>query len=331
MRRARSLVAGAALLLAACGSFEDPSIVIDLRVLAVVVDPPEQVVPFDPANPTSVPELHDFTTCTLVADPAEQRGLAWTLTVCPRVGNLRCDPERPSFVAATGHVDDPDTSATPQPICATVPAGAPLLAVLRDQIENDNLQGFGGVDINLSLRVQPDGAPAGAAVYSGKGARFSAKLPAERVANRNPTLDRIDVNVVGRASDPAPLPLGRCVDQAAPLELSVGASLHFMPIEPPGAREEYVVPTFEGGSRRFTENLSYQWLAGGGDWTRGNTGGTRDGAGNAPPLDTEWETPTRAQLDERGATLPLDVPLWIVQRDERGGTAWFESCVRVVP
>ena len=37
------------------------------------------------------------------------------------------------------------------------------------------------------------------------------------------------------------------------------------------------------------------------------------------------------QLDEAGATLPLDVPLWIIQRDERGGTAWFESCVRVIP
>jgi hypothetical protein len=324
------VIAGA-LALAACGSFEDPSIVLDLRVLAVTVDPPEQVVPFDPQNPMSLPELADFEVCTLVADPGATRGLSWSLTVCPRVGNLRCDPERPSFLAGEGHVDDPDEAATPQQLCATVRAGAPLLAVLRDQIEHDNLQGFGGIDLNLSLRVQPDGAPAAEAVYSGKAARFSAKLPAERVANTNPTLAEIETSRVGTAGDPFPLPLGRCVDQAAPLELPVGRSLHFLPVEPDGVREDYVVPTFEGGSRRFTENLSYQWLAGGGDWTRGNTGGTRDGAGNPPPLDTAWETPSQAQLDERGATLPLDVPLWLIQRDERGGTAWFESCVRVIP
>lgn len=303
---------------------------IDLRVLAVVVDPPEQVVPFDPTDPTSVPELHDFTACTLVADPGAERGLAWTLTVCPTVTNLRCDPTRPSFAAGAGHIDDPDDAAAPQRMCATVPAGAPLLAVLRDQIERDNLQGFGGIDINLSWRIAPDGAPADAAVYAGKAARFSAKLPAERVANANPTLDQVEVEVPGRAIDPFPLPLGRCVDQPSPLELPLGGSLHLTPIEPPGAREEYVVPTFEGGSRRFTENLSYQWLAGGGDWTRTSTGGTRDNAGNSPPLDTVWKTPTPAQLDATGATLPLDVPLWLVQRDERGGTAWFESCVRVV-
>jgi hypothetical protein len=26
-----------------------------------------------------------------------------------------------------------------------------------------------------------------------------------------------------------------------------------------------------------------------------------------------------------------DLPLWIIQRDERLGVAWYESCVRVVP
>jgi hypothetical protein len=25
------------------------------------------------------------------------------------------------------------------------------------------------------------------------------------------------------------------------------------------------------------------------------------------------------------------VQLWVVQRDERGGVSWYESCVRVVP
>ncbi|HVV82755.1 MAG TPA: hypothetical protein VHE35_06725 [Kofleriaceae bacterium] len=313
----------------ACGSFQDPSIVVDLRILAAVTEPPEQVVPFDPQDPTEIPDFQPFDLCALVADPGVDRGLSWSLSVCPQKLDLRCDPDRPSFVAATGHIDDPDSSATPQQLCATVPAGGPLLGVLRDAIEHDSLAGFGGIDLNLALTVTPDGAP-DQAVYGAKAARFSAKLPAERVANSNPTLDRIDVDLPA-GGDPVPLPLGRCVDQPSPLSISVGQRIHLTPVEPPGARETYVVPTFEGGSRTFTENLRYQWLAGDGDWTRASTGGTRDAAGNEPPLDTEWKTPTAAQLADRGISLPLDVPLWVIQRDERGGAAWFESCIRVVP
>jgi hypothetical protein len=112
----------------------------------------------------------------------------------------------------------------------------------------------------------------------------------------------------------------------APLALAPLESLHLDPIEPDGVREDYVVPTFEGGARLFTENLRYEWLAGGGDWTRSGTGGPRDGAGNQPPLDTEWEAPPADQLDG-----PTDLSLWVIQRDERGGARWFESCVRVTP
>ena len=314
----------------ACGSFEDPAIVLDLRVLAAVTEPPEQVVPVDPQNPSGAfANVRDFETCALIADPAAARGLSWSLTVCPRRSDLRCDPARPLFVAGQGHLDDPDLAPVPVRVCATVPAGGALLAVIRDALERDSLQGFGGLDINLSLRVVPDGGGEADAVYSSKAARFSVQLPAERVANTNPTLARIDVDVGG--GEPVALPLGRCVDQAAPIEVALGGRIHLMPIEPPGAREDYVVPTFEGGSRRFTENLRYQWLAGGGDWTRASTGGTRDGAGNEPELDTEWKPPTAAQLDEAGLTLPTLMPLWVIERDERGGTAWFESCARVVP
>ena len=44
---------------------------------------------------------------------------------------------------------------------------------------------------------------------------------------------------------------------------------------PEGVREDYVVPTFDGGSRMFTESLTYQWLAGDGEWSRSRTGGCR--------------------------------------------------------
>lgn len=319
-----------AVLFAACGSFEDPAIVLDLRLLAAVATPPEQVVPVDPANPLGAfAAVQPFEVCALVADPGATRGLAWSMSVCPPRTDLRCDPVDPQFVAAAGRIDDPDSSLAPQRLCATVPAGGPLLAVIRATLDNDPLHGFSGIDLNVALRVVPDGGGEREAVYAGKAARFSAQLPAERVANQNPSLDRIDAAVIaadGTSGEPVPLLRGRCVDQPTPLTLAVGQRLHLTPIEPPGAREDYVVPTFEGGSRRFTENLRYQWLAGAGDWTRASTGGTRDGAGNAPPLDTAWKPPAAADV---GAG--LDVPLWLIERDERGGAAWFEACVHVRP
>jgi hypothetical protein len=311
--------------LAGCGSFENPSIVIDLRIVGMQAEPPEQVAPVDPMNPLGT-MFEDARVCAIVADPGAARRLRWEMTACAPNGDHRCnDPERPSLVMGGGVIDDPDTSATAQVMCATLPAGPELLAILRDAIEHDSLSGFGGVDLQVVIRVTPEGAGASQAIYGAKAVRYSPELPAGRVANTNPTLTQIDVDR-GDGGAPVPLVLARCVEQTAPLALGATETIHFMPIEPDGVREDYVVPTFEGGSRMFTENLRYEWLAGAGDWTRGGTGGPRDGAGNQPPLDTAWESPAAEDLAG-----PTDVPLWIIQRDERGGAQWFEGCVRVTP
>jgi hypothetical protein len=247
------------------------------------------------------------------------------MTACRPVSDRRCDePDAPMVALGSGMVADPETAPMPQVACATLLPGPDLLEVLLDTIENDDLSGFGGVDINVMIRVAPPGTDEDSAVYGAKAVRFSPLLPPERVANTNPTLERIDFDrgggIIGE------LPLGRCADQAAPITTAPLSSIELLPVEPPEAREDYVVPTFEGGVRMFTENLTYQWLAGDGDWTRATTGGPRDFAGNQPPLDTAWKAP---ELDD-GVDHAL-VPLWVIQRDERGGGAWFESCVRVAP
>lgn len=322
---ARSLGVIGVLALAACGSFENPSIVIDLRFIGIAAEPPEQVVPVDPEDPLAA-EFGPVEVCATVADPGATRSLSWSMSVCRPVGGRRCDPSaRPTIDMGGGVIEDPELAATPQVACGTVPGGLAIIPILRDAIENDSLSGFGGIDLSVMVRVVPVGGGEAQAIYGSKAVRYSPQFPEERVANTNPTLTQLDVDR-GEGTTPAPLPLGRCIDQVDPIVLAPRETIHLMPIEPEGAREEYLVPTFEGGSRMFTENLSYQWLAGGGDWTRGSTGGQRDGAGNYPPLDTEWESPIAEDLDG-----PTDVPLWVIQRDERGGVRWFESCVRVVP
>jgi hypothetical protein len=313
------------MLLVGCGSFEDPQIVIDLRVLGMTAEPPEQVVPIDPQNPPSDPEelgLVDAEVCSLVSDPGATRRLSWKMTVCAPNDEARCNqPERPSFELGHGTLDDPETAATAQVACATLPADPGLLIVIEDAIALDSLAGFSHIDVQVELQVTPEDDPE-ATVFAAKEVRYAAQLPADRVANHNPTLTRVDIEVQDR--DPRPLPLGRCAEMAAPLRIAPGASLPLLPVEPDGVREDYVVPTFDGGSRMFTEALTYQWFATAGSWSRDGTGGPRDASGMFPPLGSTWTAPADITAD-------TDVSLWLIQRDERLGQAWFESCVRVTP
>jgi len=320
----RAAILGVALL-GACGSFEDPQIVLDLRYVAMTAEPPEQVFPFDPQDPPdSIEDLElvDFEVCARIGDPEGERGLDYVMHVCGRTGTRRCDEtDRPSYEVARGSIEDPETAPTPQLACGTVHADAAFLLVLRDALEADVLAGFSGVDVQVDYEVTPqdgDDAP----IFGSKRVRFAAKVPEERVANQNPTVSSIDVLVEGR--DPWPLALGRCADQADPLHVAAGEQLHLIPVEPEGVHETYVVPTFDGGARMFTETLRYQWLATDGSWSRGETGGERDASGMVPPLDNKWRAPD--DLEE-----PTRVTLWMIQRDERLGLSWFESCVVVDP
>jgi hypothetical protein len=122
------------------------------------------------------------------------------------------------------------------------------------------------------------------------------------------------------------VPTGACRDPAFGLRVPSGATVKLAPRPLEGSAETYVVPTFEGGSRTFTENLRYQWLATAGAWSRGDTGGPRDPAGNPPVLSSEW---TADDLDAGAG--PRLVDLWVIQRDERGGAAWLAACMVVEP
>lgn len=327
MKRAIATIVGiGAALAAGCGSFEDAAIVIDLRIVGMEAQPPEQLVPLDPTMPPdpATIELAPVEVCAHVGDPGPSRSLDWQMTACPIGDDLRCDRDRPQLAIAGGTIEDPEDAAVAPTMCGTVPGGDEPLPLLLDAIADDTLGGFGGIDLIVLLRVVPIGGDEDQAIYGSKRYRYAAQLPAERRANINPSVERFDTLLDEVAG--APLAYGRCRDQAAPLTIVAGDELTLDPIEPEGVREDYVVPTFDGGSRMFTESLTYQWMAGAGEFSRNSTGGPRDAFGNFPPLDTIYRTPP---VDE--VTEPIDVPLWINQRDERLGAAQYQSCVRVLP
>ena len=337
----KSSVAGAwAVLVAAlcapgCGQFETRSIILDLRIMAVSVEPPEVVVPIDleslPAaieDPAALAEiladieLPDVQVCALVSDPADARALEFTMHACAPTEVKRCDrPERALAEIATGMVEDPEEAGQPVAICGTLSPSLTLFQVLQESFEVDPFGGLSGLKVQIQFTVRAAGAPFAEAEFAAKTMVFSVDYPAGKVANRNPTMDTL-----GRefADDQyAGMNRGRCAD-LAPFPLAPGETITLKPIEAEDAREDYVLATFDGGTRSFTENLTYSWYSTDGRWSQEVTGGPRDLAGNDPELESEWTAPE----DVDG---PLDVGMWVVQRDERGGLSWYESCVRVDP
>lgn len=324
----RAALALAAACGAACSDFEDPENVVDMRIIGMLSEPPEIVVPFDPDDPTAVDPaaLAPVEVCALVADPADNRGLHFSMAMCRPTNSGRCIDVDPFVVLGGGQVEDPELAEEPVRMCTTIAPNADLVAVIEDSLAADSLEGFGGIQIQVELRVSPDGG--GEELFAFKRVRYSPQLPAERVANANPSV----TSLIGlRDADDErgrdfPLPLGRC-GEIEPFLVLPDERVQIQPEEPDGVREEYLVPTFDGGSRRFTENLTYQWHSTEGDWSPFTSGGTIDVAGNEPPIDSIW----RAPEDPDVVGDRLDVRLWIVQRDERGGQAWYESCARVLP
>ena len=320
----------------ACGSFQDPDIVVDVRVLAMEADLPEQVLDIDLANPPTAGDLlaqvMPSTMCALVTDPYNARRLKWAMTLCPLSGDERCNTGDPQALLASGFEDDPDLTQPEPTMCATVKPDADLLAVVMNTLDGDQLHGLAGIDYEIALRVGGEGGDPNLDLYASKSLRISARFPAQRTANTNPSLSEWDAtpfDADDNPTTPTPLALGRCVDQPSPLVVAPHAKLRFTPVEPDGVRETYVVPTTDGMVATFTESLTYAWTATYGSFSSGSTGGPRDISGNAAPLFTDWTAPRAEDLAD--PTQPTDVALWVVQRDERLGAHWYESCVRVVP
>lgn len=324
MRRVLALLA-----LAACNSFENPEVVADFRVLAISADPPEQVIDVDiqdPAPPTELlKQVVPTKICVLLSDRDHERRLRWDMTVCELDNDYRCDEPSPHYDLESGFWDDPELSATEPQQCATIQPNGNLLGVVLDSYMYDQLHGLGGIYYGLELRVGGEDEDPSNDLYAAKSLRLMPRIPTTVEQNHNPTVASLEVTLLPDGS-PTPLAFGRCRDQAAPYEMAANAKVRILPIEPDGVRETYVAPTIDGVGRMFTESLTYQWLASAGNFSAGSTGGPRDAFGNPAPLFSDWRAPKAEDLDG-----PTDVDLWIVQRDERLGLAWFETCIRVAP
>jgi hypothetical protein len=319
----------ALVMLAACGTFEDPDVVIDLRVLAMVADPPEQVVDVSmTTDPTTLlQQVVPSQVCARVSDRNFDRELRYTWTLCAPDSDDRCDPASPHAVLDAGTAPDPDTYPPP-PLCTTINPNGNLLGVVIDYLSGDQFNGLGGIYYGVDLQLGGADADPSLDIYAEKALRLMPNIPADIQANHNPTLAGLvasDPNA--EMSNPQPMALNACdAPGAQKLEVTPRQKIRLTPTEPDGVRETYVTPTIDGGERTFTESITYQWVIGDGSLSTGDSGGGHDAFGNIAPLFTDFTAPYAEDLDG-----PEDIPVWIVVRDERLGVAWYDACIHVTP
>lgn len=326
---------------AGCTTFEDPSIVLDLRIVAITasLDPtsssiihptygPEQVIDIDltmPPNPTEIlAQLKPTTIEVIVADPARHRDLRWSMRLCLLGEDDRCDETHPVIELGSGLISDPDDALTPQRPMADVIPDQKLLAILREAVEANPVQALGGIEYGVEVEIADVVDPT-TAIYGAKHLRVAGRIPAGRGANMNPYLNYLDAAIGGIG---LLIPRCRCAEADEPdcniPEMDAGTTVTLFPVEPETVRETYITPTLTGGSAELTETITYQWLAANGSFSDETTGGGHDILGNQSLLGTEWRTP-------RAVKEPMYVPLWVIQRDERYGVNVLETCIHVVP
>lgn len=322
--------------LAACAEFEDPTIVLDLRVIGMETTPPEQILDVDPMRMPTIDEilaqLQPIRVRAIVAEPGRGGPLAWTLSTCVlEERGSRC-VDGSGFEFASGVLQDPEnvshgdkckdmTSFEPAgTTCALLVPDNRFVLMLYDALKNDPARGLGGVDIGFVLRVQGIDVEPKAEVFAAKRVRFAPRIPSDRVANTNPHVVQLLLGQGGVGTD---IMKRHCNDPGDDEVVESEERVTFFPVADPMDREEFVVPTLDGGSERFTEYLTYQWVATAGNFVDEITGGPPDVFGNIRLDGTEWKAP---KTDKE-----IDVSVWVLQRDSRYGVRWREACIKVVP
>lgn len=320
-------------LCAGCASFEDPTIVLDLRVIAIESTPPEQIIDVDddPTIEEILPELQPIQIRAHVADPGHRGDLAWTMTVCVlEEDGGRCLDDGRAFEFAGGFLTDPEVATAGDPCpdepaeiggtaCGVLVPDNRLVQMLYVALMDDPARGLGGIDLGISVRFShADASSAAPDVFAVKHVRFAPRIPAERVPNNNPHIDELLIGTGGVGFD---MRRRDCNDEG-PIDLvDVGESVTLFPLAREGDKEHYVLPTLDGQSEQFQEYLEYQWIATDGSFTDEITGGPPDVFGNVRLDGTRWRAPEREGL----------VQIWVVQRDARYGVRWREGCIMVVP
>jgi len=268
-------------LLAAGGctpDFAAASDVKDLRVLAVQAEPPEALFDADAGTADSV------SVRVLAVDPFADAGVqSLHLEICGPTDSRRCD-EGPKLDLGT------------VPLAFTLPAADPR-AVLDGG--TDELGGFGGIRVQLSLSFDAGVHASKTVIYSPAGAPWVTG-PCPR--NHNPQLERVRLTIAGADAG--------LLDADA--SLAIGTEYGVRPELADGGEEDFCALDLRGRLVQLKEQAQYAFFTGPGGEFDGDTA-DEPLDGGAPPDGLVRFTP-----HADGGTI------WIVVRDGRGGESWRE-------
>ncbi len=279
----RALVAALALAaVAGCGRTFDPASFVDkLRLLAVKAEPPD--IPFG-------------ATTTLTATAANPGGSAPTITwdAC-----LLAPPPASgqSFNQDCVTLPDGDPALVPFGVGDSVTATMPMLSMSMIGLP-DQTNGF-----YLPVRVKLDAD--GGSLVSLYGLRIYLGALTPNAPNQNPALTGIFTVPSADAGADQETPL----DEANPLVVHDGDQIDLRALVTPESAETYQV--FDGDPRTtpprtVTETVRMSWFTTAGEFTNDVTG-----------IDTP---DTTLKLDKHQPASGATIDVWVVARDERGGS-----------
>jgi hypothetical protein len=317
-----------ALLLAACTpSFENPTTVIDLRLLAVSAEPPEVLIDVQALMATgSLPEpLPAISLSPLVVDPrGAGRPVAFRVEACVNDPNVAVmgGEQRPGRVGdsvsdepCVGGVLVAAGTAQPSDAAGVVPFAVtfqPTLELLARAVQADPL----GIELGLPILLTFTISAGDESVVAVKRVIFTPRLAPDHKPNANPVVRSFTYR--GSREE-----LRQPLDPAAPPLLPPRAELR-LGFEPALA-ESYPARNFSLAQRRFYteqvpgETLRYAFFATRGRFSPGNVNNDPSPLRNNPTMENE----TTYHAPDAGGPGLVDV--FVVVRDERGGSSFTRT------
>jgi hypothetical protein len=322
------------LVFAACTpSFENPSSVIDLRLLAVRADPPEVLIDVDALVATHMlPEaLPDITLTPLVVDPrGAGRAVSYRVEACVNDPNVAIMGGEQRAGRVGDSVSDSPCAAgstlvamgTALPVDGVVPFSVtfrPTLALLMQAGMVDPL----GVQLGLPLLLTFTVSAGSETVVAVKRVIFSPRLSPAHEPNANPVVTGFTFRW---SRDGVRMPL----DAAAPPQVPARAELRFG--FQPAVAEAYPARNFSLSERRFyteqvtSETLRYNFYATRGRFAPGGVNNDPSPLRNNPTMENET-----VYVAPDVVTRVDDVDIFVVVRDERAGASFTRTRLQLQP
>lgn len=348
--------------LVGCTNFQDPTRVIDLRMLAVQVEPSEIILDADisdPANPIAA-NNPPVTVTPLIADPAgDGRAVTYTISACPNdpfapaapgggqgggafpsggarttVGSALCEEGGENTWTLAPYPVAAGTSVMVQPTIEQL-AAAFRADIFPDQYNNVH----GGFDLGMPLTLDIKVEAGTEQIHAVKRILYWARrIDDAQLPNQLPLIESVSTYPERDVDTFDPLGTVETIDPVAPLVIPAGTKSIW--IEPArGTAESFETTVIDPETHQavpFTvprETLRYRFFATAGSFAPAITQSEPD-PGFVPKgpihIESEYRLPGAAQvtLDADGLAT---VTIWIVVRDNRGGESWAVRTLRVTP